>query len=372
MRRFCYVPMGCLFLVLLLGCQKAEVTEPIRPVKAIRVADASGLVDRAHPGRARAGNDANLSFRVSGPLIAFPIDVGDEVKKGETLAQIDPRDFEVRLRNAEGQLADAEAALVRATEDYNRSIQIQKDDPGAISQAAVDRATQGRDGAAATVKALQATVDSANDDLGYTTLTAPFDGVVVAKYVENFENVLQKRPILRLLDQSTIKFDIAIPETLIGYAQFVEEITIRFDAFPGRDFAGEIKEIGREATQATRTYPVTLIMDQPADAEIMSGMAGSARIAARLPRDAKEVGIEIPASATFGGNDPTTSFVWVIDNDTKKLKRREIKVLRPSRFGVLVREGLEPGEWIVVAGVHSVAEGEEVRIMDATREEVAS
>ena len=214
-------------------------------------------------------------------------------------------------------------------------------------------------------------MDAAQDDLGYTSLTAPFDGVVVAKYVENYENVLPKRPILRLLDPSTIKFDIAIPETLIGYAPFVEEIAIRLDAFPGREFTAQIKEIGKEATQATRTYPVTLIMDQPADAEIMSGMAGSARIAARLPSDAKEVGIEIPASATFGGNDPTTSFVWVIDNDTKKLSRREVKVLRPSRFGVLVKEGLEPGEWIVVAGVHSVEEGEEVRILDAMRAEVA-
>ena len=82
---------------------------------------------------------------------------------------MDPRDFQVRLRNADGQLADAEPAPVKATEDCNRSICIREEAPGAIAQAAIDRATQARDGATAIVKALQASVDAARDDLGYTS-----------------------------------------------------------------------------------------------------------------------------------------------------------------------------------------------------------
>ena len=97
-----------------------------------------------------------------------------------------------------------------------------------------------------------------------------------------------------------------------------------------------------------------------------------AQVLSRLPADAKEVGIEIPASAVFAGVDPQQSFVWVIDEQTKRLSRREVQIRQPSRYGVLVREGLMPGEWIVIAGVHSVNEGEQVRILDAATAEAAS
>ena len=103
-----------LIILLLAGLQLAaltaceqEVAQKVslpRPVHAQRVADVSDLVERSFPGRAKAENEVNRSFRVSGPLIALPANVGDKVEKGDVLARIDPRDYEVILRNAEAQL----------------------------------------------------------------------------------------------------------------------------------------------------------------------------------------------------------------------------------------------------------------------------
>lgn len=355
------------------ACQpETERPRPPRRVFATRVADPSGLTERAFPGRAKAAQEVNLSFRVSGPLIAFPVDVGDELKAGDVVARIDPQDYETALRSLRGQLEQEQARAKRAQQDLTRDESIFKDDPGAISQAAIDRSRQAVDSANASVRSLEASVENAEDRLGYTYLKAPFDGVVVETYVENFETVLPRQPILRLLNLSTIEFVINVPENLIGYAPYVEDINVVFDALPDVQVPAKIKEIGKEATQATRTFPVTLVMDQPAGGAILPGMAGQASASAHLPEEAMEAGIEIPATAVFSGEDPANSYVWVVDEASKRLSRRAVDLGQLSRFGVLIKGGLKAGEWIVIKGVHSLDDGEQVRIIDASRKDGAS
>ena len=105
--------------------QQASQRELIRPVRAIRVADTTRLSETAFPGRASAGQEVNLSFRVSGPLITRSADLGDQVKQGAVVARIDPRDFEVVLRNTQAQLersrSELEAMRQARPEDVRRA-----------------------------------------------------------------------------------------------------------------------------------------------------------------------------------------------------------------------------------------------------------
>ena len=407
---------ACLAL-LLAGCgeeQSGPKEEVIRPVHAIRVADTTRLSETAFPGRASAGQEVNLSFRVSGPLITLSVDLGDQVKQGDVVARIDPRDFEVLLRNTQAQLErsrsglaamrqarpedvnraeagvdKARAAVKLAGQELARLQNIQAQDSGAVAQASIDRAEGKKSEADATLRnaleglriantgarkediaakeaeiaSLAATVDAASDNLSYTYLKAPFDGIITQSYVENFETIVAKQPVVRLLDPSSIEFTIFVPEGLIGYAPYVQTVTVQFDALAGIKVEAKIKEIGKEASQATRTYPVILVMDQPPGVEILPGMAGKAFVTAELPEDAKEVGIEVPATAVFSAGDPDKSFVWVVDDTDKTLSRREVQIGQLTSFGIMVKAGLEAGEWIVVKGVHSLAEGQQVRII---------
>ncbi|MCZ6492665.1 MAG: efflux RND transporter periplasmic adaptor subunit [Planctomycetota bacterium] len=366
--------VGLLTVLLLSACEEkaAEKKTVIRPVIAIRVADTSGLSERAFPGRARAGQEVNLSFRVSGPLIALPANVGDEFKSGDVVARIDPRDFETAARTVRGQLEREQARAKRAEADLRRLKNVMKEDPGATSQAAIDRARQIRDSSAASARSLAASLAAAKDRLSYTQLKAPFDGRVAQTYVENFETVVAKQPILRLLNPASIEFVISVPENLIGLAPSVESVEVKFDALPGVKVPAKIKEIGKEASQATRTYPVTLVMTQPEGVEILPGMAGAATITSRPPDSSGLVGIQIPATALFTGADSTKFFVWIIDEASKTLSRREVEAGRLSNFGVLIKSGLKAGEWVVIKGVHSVGEGQQIRIIDAAKEKGAS
>ena len=364
-----------LLAFLVAGCDmgsKETSPQPPRLVMATKVADTSGLLERSFQGRARASQEVNLSFRVSGPLITLPINVGDRVKEGDVLARIDPNDFQARVDTLQGELDTARAQAVLTEKEYQRGREIDAKGTGLISKSEVDKRLGARNRAAAQVKALTASLGLARDKLSYTNLTAPFDGMVVSTYVENFEDVLAKQPIVRLLNSERVELGISVPEGLIGYAPYVEQITVRFDALPGKDITAKIKEIGREASEATRTYPVTLVMDQPEDTEILPGMAGQASIVSRPPENSELIGISVPATAVFSGEDPGKSYVWIVDEATKTLSRREVQIGKLARFGVLIREGLKPGEWLVVKGVHSVTEGQQVRILDVASEGNAS
>ena len=365
-----YAVLAIAGLLLIAGCenskQEARQVEP-RLVMAARVLDTSGLLERTFPGRAKASQQVNLSFRVSGPLITLPVVVGDRVKAGDVLARIDPNDFQARLDTLQGELDTAQAQAVLSQKEYERGIEIDAKGTGLISKSEVDKRRGARDRSKAQVQALTASVKLAQDNLSYTELKAPFDGTVVATYVDNFEDVLAKQPIVRLLNPTRIELDISVPESLIGYAPYVEEVSVSFDALPGKEIKAAIKEIGSEASEATRTYPVTLVMNQPEGAEILPGMAGRASIVSRPPADSALLGIEIPATAVFSGDDADKSFVWVVDEASKTLSRREVQIGKLAQFGVLIKDWLKPGEWIVVKGVHSVEEGQLVRILDVAK-----
>lgn len=362
-----YVPyLICITALLFLqSCKEPPAKEPPpKPVRAMRIGDPENLSQRAFPGRAEAAQEATLSFRVSGQLLTRAVNVGDKVKKDAVLAQLDPADFRNAWSVARGELAKAEAALEDAAADYARAINVQKEDPGAISQQAVDRAKAARSVMLASRDSAQAAVDLAQDRLNYTLLKAPFSGEVVATYVEAFETVVAKQPVIRLLNRDTIEFKIDVPETLIGYSGQVASANVRFDVQPDILIPAIVKEVGREASRGTRTYPVTLKL-QPTDKfEVLPGMAGSASIQVKPSGDAAEMGTEIPAAALFSGEDKKQSFVWIVADNT--LQKRQVTVGLPSDFGVRIKSGLSRGEWIVVAGVHSLREGQSVRVIDIT------
>jgi RND family efflux transporter MFP subunit len=350
---------------LLSGCTKEPPPKPPTLVKAMQVVGADDLSKTVFPGRASAGQEANLSFRVAGPLVELPVSVGDKVAAGDLIARIDPNDYQVTLNSAQAQLQSIRAAYTAAENDYQRVMSTFREDPGATSQRAVDASRALRDQALAQVSSVESLVQTATDRLGYTDLLAPFAGEVVETYVENFETVVPMRPIARLLDPSSIELIVSVPENLIGYGDYVISITVSFNALPGVSIPATIKEIGREATQATRTYPVTLVMAQPEGGEILPGMAGEATIEARLPEGTGRTGITIPATAMFAGSDIEVTNVWVIDPATNMLSQRAVETGRLSSSGMLITGGLEAGEWIVVAGTHSLSDGQEVKIIES-------
>lgn len=369
-KRIGYLLLLPLFLSLQ-ACEKEQLEEKkiIRPVRAMKVSDVVQFRQRQFPGTATATQEVDLSFRVSGPLITFPINIGDEVKTGDVVARIDPRDFEVSLNNVRGQLDKTMANVKRAQSEFDREMRILEQDPGATSQTAVERKRSQRDQARADIKSLQASVASAKDQLNYTYLKVPFDGVVVSTYVKNFEFVQAKQSIVRIVDNSRIEMVINIPESLISLVPQAKNIEVIFDPFPDKKIPAEIKEIGTEASRTTRTYPVTLIMDQPEDVNILPGMAGKATGKPDTSDMSKlAIGKQVPVTAILSPDDIEKTYVWIINEQSKTVSKREVTIGKLTDTGIMVINGLEAGEWIATAGVNYLREGMEVRILEEMTE----
>lgn len=159
--------------------------------------------------------------------------------------------------------------------------------------------------------------------------------------------------------------ELSVPESLINLEQYVESIVVEFGSMPGVKVDAEIAHVGNEASTTTRTYPVTIIMDQPEGAQIQPGMAGSATANVVLPADWSDTGIQIPASAIFSPNtaDPEDTFVWLIDQDTMQVTEHPVTVKSFTERGLLV-SGLNSGDRIATAGVNTLSSGQKVRLSD--------
>ena len=154
-----------------------------------------------------------------------------------------------------------------------------------------------------------------------------------------------------------------VPENLISLEPYVDIVWVYFDAL-GVEVPAEIKEVGREASQTTRTFPVNLIMDQPEDAKILPGMAGVARYTLNMPEDVKASEFLIPVTAVFTDPEKQKSYVWLIDEEALTISRHEIIPGKLTGRGLRI-QGLQPGQWIAVAGVDLLRDGQKVKILES-------
>ncbi len=388
-----------------------------RPVKSVVLMESAGGESYNFPGKVYGADRVELSFRVSGPLIELPVKKGEEVEKGALIARIDPRDFETSIANIKSELAkarsqlsamktgerpedirvlEAEVAAARAQyedarEQFKRKAELYSRDIVSkaeyerfmadrnVKKARLDSAVQnlkkGRKGARkedvaameSQIQGLLATKKKTEDALLDTYLKAPFSGVVSEKFVENFQDVQAKTPIVKLQDISELEIRVNVPEKVMALARKGRgEASAVFDFAPDKKFKLALKEYGTQADPNTNTFPVTLTMTPPEDLSILPGMTATVHVEGLTMAEEKERGFMVPVHAVFA-DEKGASFVWVVAKDTNKVARRAVKVGPTGGSEILVTEGVKAGERIVTAGVAHLDEGDAVRPMNGEK-----
>jgi len=341
----------------------AKETElPPRPVIAFRVVNADIIAGRALPGQARSAHEAALSFRVGGRMLERRVKTGDQVKEGDVVATLDPAPYQAELDSVSATLERTRAAYRNAASQLDRDRQLFEKD--IIAKARLETSETNAQQAVAEVRSLEATLERRKLDLGYTVLHAPFGGVVSAVFAEVFEELKPQQSVMRIIDPEKIEMIVNVPESLISLVPYAVDIKVTFDAFPNVEIPAEISEIGKEPSETTRTYAVKLLVAPPPGVTVVPGMAG--RVRARPgPQIAERFkGSVVPLSAIFSPDDTAGSFVWIVNDTSKTVSRRKVEVGEPVVGGINIKEGLSPGDLIVAAGVHSLRDGQAVRIQD--------
>jgi membrane fusion protein, multidrug efflux system len=361
---------GALFCVLgiLNGCQKeqetSETKQPVRPVKLLTIGGVSATKTQKMPGTVRASDRVDLAFQVSGPLIQLPVREGQPIKKGDLIARIDPRDYETNLRNAMGTLGKAKAKLQYDIAEYQRYVNVKKNEPGAVSDSMVSLKYAAENVARADLQSAQAAVEAAKDQLAYTYLRAPFDGVIAKKYVDNYQEVQAKEAIVSVQNNTNIEVLVDVPELIVAPIRKVQpHVSAEFASAPGQSFDLTVKEFATQADAQTQTYRVVFVMPAPAGVRILPGMTATVVFDLSVAALADSE-ISIPAIALFADNGGKPG-VWVIDNKTMQVQRRAVTsgVLSGSD-NIRISSGLKVGDTIAISGVSMLREGQIVRAFE--------
>jgi membrane fusion protein, multidrug efflux system len=338
------------------GCkQEAKAPEPIRPVlSAVLQPAISGSTVAV--GTVQPRYETNLSFRVLGRLIARPVNVGDLVAEGQTIAEIDPTALELAVRSAKADLSKGEALLENAIGTEQRKRILIKTD--ATTKQTLDDAEQVRAGAQASTARARANLTQAIEQLSYTQVKADFAGIVTAVGAEVGQVVSPGQSVVNVarLDVREAVVDIGadfpVPLT-IGLP-----FTVSPQLLPAVQVQGRIREIAPQADQVTRMRRVRIALNDPPE----SFRLGST-ITVTPSGDHSSV-LRLPASAVLkqGGE----AFVWVIDAPKNTVSLHKVG-LAEDEGGIRVTGGLTVGERIVTAGIHSLKQGQQIRIeQDAT------
>mgnify|MGYP001202547968 CR=1 FL=1 len=344
----------------LAGCQeehKADTAPSVRPVRTVTVQPESFRLGETVTGTIEARADADLGFRIAGKLIERKVDVGDSVKAGDVLARLDDQDQRNALRTAEANLASAQGEQVQARNEEARKKELLAN--GNTSQALYDAALLSMRTADAKVVATQAALLSARDRVGYTELPADRDGVVTAVGAEPGQVVEAGEMVVRVAQPAEREAVFNVAEAGIRGAPKDPVIEVMLAGAPDIRATGHVREVSPQADPVTRTHTVRIALDNPPDA-----LRLGATVTGRLKQPPAPV-VELPDTAVFevveqGGKK---TFVWVVDPKDQTVRRRAV-TLRPREDGdpVIVTEGLSRGDVVVTAGVHSLTEGQRVRV----------
>lgn len=344
-------------LTLLAACASPEKPRPpeIRPVRVLSVEKHVGGAMASLSGTVQAEAEVNLAFRIDGRMITRPVNVGDVLKGGELVAEMDPENEQSGLRAARANLAAARGQLAEARTNFDRIRNLAAQ--GAVAQAEFDRQTQLLQTAQSQVESAQAQVNLAENRLSYTRLIADAPGAVTAVGAEPGEVVPAGRMIIQIARESGRDAVFDVPANIKDETPPNAEITVALTMDPSVKALGRVREVSPRADPVTGTWRIRVgLTDAPVAMRLGSTVTG------RLQLGGAE-GIEIPAQALTGSEGEPA--VWVVDPATETVSLRRVEVLRYDPAGVLIGQGIEPGNLVVTAGVQALHPGQKVRVLGA-------
>ncbi|SFN78147.1 RND family efflux transporter, MFP subunit [Mesorhizobium sp. NFR06] len=342
-----------LILAALAGCSRSEDKPPevIRPVLSV-VIEPKTVETFGFAGSVEPQYSADLAFRLLGRVVSRDVKVGDLVTKGTTIAALDPTALELAVQASKADLSNAQAQFTNAaaSEDRQRQLLASAD----TSQATFDAAQQARQAAQAGVERAYAALAKSQEQLGYARLFSDFDGVVTATGAEVGQTVSAGQTVITVARTDPREAVVDIPDQLTGDLTVGTPFEIILQSLPTIKTDARLREVAPQSEGSTRTRRVRLTLVNPPAAFRLGSTITATRMTKVTPT------IELPMSALLEKNG--SQKVWIVDPQSSSVRSREIKIASKSGGSFTVAEGLEAGMRVVTAGVHSLSEGQKVKI----------
>lgn len=345
-----------------------QVADKALPVTVAAVIQHEFTDEISAVGTLKAREVSPLSPKVAGTVTGVLVDVGDRVKSGQVVIRLDRSNLDLAVKQVQAALAAAEAAILqanaqfeRAEKDYNRATELLKEK--VIPQSRFDAVEAAFKTARETVSSVtaqrnqaKAALGSALEHLNDTEIRSPITGTVVERNVEIGQAVAPGVQLLRIVDQTSLKADIDLPEGDIGRVAIGATAMIMVDSFPGEEFSGKVIVINPMVDRQTRTFRVRIQVPNQAG-KFVDGMFAKVKLfmgkrrALSVPRDALQ---RLPGSGTY--------YVFAVDGNKSVKRTVQVGVIEEQLAEV--RDGLAQGEKVVTSGAGRLRTGVEIIVQD--------
>jgi membrane fusion protein, multidrug efflux system len=341
------------------ACAKTEpAPDPVRAVRTLTLATHSAGGSYDYAAEVRARTETRLGFRVGGKLVQRSVNVGERVRPGQLLAQLDPQDLKLGQDNANAQLASAQANLDLSQADFGRYKELR--DKGFISSAELERREAALKSAQAQWRQAQSQVAVQRNQTTYAALVSDVAGVVTAVDAEPGAVLAAGAPVLRVALDGPRDAVFSVPEDKVELIRALGAQPGSFSVLPWGDKAtplpATLRELSAAADPVTRTF---LVKADLGTAPLRLGQTATLRV--ELPRVAGV--IKLPLSALKEEQGRTT--VWLVDTKSMTVRQQVVQVAGADGNEAVVSAGLTPGQVVVTAGVHVLNPGQKVKLFDA-------
>ena len=319
----------------------------VRPVKFIKIAEASQVESNRFPAIIDASKISELSMQVGGLLKELPIHEAQEIDRGAVIAKIDQRDFLDRFKAVE-------AEFENANDEYNRAAKLAKED--AISKSVLQQRKAQRD-------ITQTQLSTAKKALDDSTLLAPFKGVVARVPVKELQTITAGTVVAILMAADILEATIDLPASYIAQIPKSEtpetserKAFVILDTAPNKKIEATFKEASLIADSTSQTYAVTFTFVPPNEFTILPGMNATVEVISNNHISGVRVAVPLDAMLSDGVN----RYVWVVDPKTMKVSKQAVSVEDGVGDTIVVTDGLDANQIIVGAGASYLSEGMEV------------
>jgi len=340
------------------GQSDAPSEEQLRPVRYISVSDASVFRNRSFSGTSKSSRESRLSFKVSGTVVSIPVQIGQRLKAGDLIAEIDSDSYVLQVQQAEASLVEAQANDRKAAADYQRAKGLYANDNASLND--LDAARAQAESFAAMVASAGKALEIARLNLSYTKLTADTECSIASLDIEVNENAQAGEQVAAVSCGDTFEITTNLPESLIGLVDNSTPVSIDFSSIPNREFNGVISEISVASASAGFPVVIRIVEKDPA---LRSGL--TANVTFKFDSAAASgVGVVIPLSAVI--NDPDGTFVFIAapsgSEGEATVTRRRVDVGELSQYGIEILAGVNVGDFVITAGVSVIREGQRVLV----------
>ncbi len=308
-------------------------------------------------GILKAEQDVVLTSEVGGKVRSITKSLGDRCKKGELFTRIDPESYALALAEAKAAMVQSEVALGNAELEWARMQKLEASKVATGQQ--LDNARAAVSTGEAQVARAQAAVELARRNTRETNVTCPFTGYIAERMVDKGQAVAPLEPLARLVDTSRLKMLLSVTSDRLSRIELGARAVLSDPALPGREYQGVVSRMGVAADPLTRTFPVEVEVHDE-NSRLHAGQI----VQVTLPLQEHEGVLAVPVEAILkDGGKPR-----VVLAKQGKAEIRDVRCGREIDGFVIVEEGLEQGDELVVQGGAHLSTGDELEVTGRLRE----